>query len=543
MRDYFRLCLSLLLLLVVSEAMAASGPDRKAIKELGSRLDAAEEVVGAGERWCRDVDSADEVGAVAFDVFELARRLREQVREGTKLHRDVWGPGGLKPRGRALREEHDRCARREQATVMLAQVAEAAEDAGSGVDLLDAAGWFEQSVAAWSDADGLGPPPGFHDACAALQAGRTVIPEGEWRDLDLDLLHRRLEVDTSALGCPPSGPDDASAAARAEATLWTVTQLRKAAREVEAGAWESAQSSLDEAEGEWPDASAIGRAELAALQDTLRVALTAAAERAVEHAEADTTLDTVQAARERLTALSREPSELAAALFLRMEALEDAWVARLRAQLDGLDGLEELQAHSDRLAAVAAELRTDSARAALGAVAADLQSLEEASADRDPATAAVRAEGDGAVGADEDTRQGDEALWQTGSYWDRFSGAEVPFAFSWQSVGGMFVRCEAGETSVYIDWAATIASPLIGPPTLRLRFDSEEPQSLRIDHVSPDYRATFLTPGWKYAKRLLSAERVLLGVVPIGDSVELIAEFSTTGYPEAVAAVRHACGW
>lgn len=337
-------------LLLVTPAVAATTPrEKRAVRDLASQLDRVDEqVTAAGRQWCGDGELSGTVDRLASDVIDLVDRLRGKAKPnpwvrqrtpgGTWARYLVWGPESydstpsMETRATDLQEGLERCRRRE---VAIAGSAGALAVAGS--DPADALLRLERSTAAWRDGDGRGPLPGKNEACAAIEGARLRVPQGTWRELDLEALRLGLDLDTSEL-CRQARPD---AVARAEATEWTVTRLREAEESARAGRWGEAQQLLDSLRRRWREASAVDIAEAEALAEELEVAMhqdrLGRAESAVRAAEAEPTTDVFWEAVNRIRLLGPGFEQEQAALTARLLGLEPGWVATLRAQLDGIE--------------------------------------------------------------------------------------------------------------------------------------------------------------------------------------------------------------
>lgn len=100
------------------------------------------------------------------------------------------------------------------------------------------------------------------------------------------------------------------------------------------------------------------------------------------------------------------------------------------------------------------------------------------------------------------------------------------------------VECRAGSTTVLLDWA----QPVGDGNTILIRLDDDEPQETFWEMARNRTTARYRSDGAPLARAVAPRRRMVARVVPSGRE-PVTAIFDLTGMPEAIQAVREACGW
>lgn len=101
----------------------------------------------------------------------------------------------------------------------------------------------------------------------------------------------------------------------------------------------------------------------------------------------------------------------------------------------------------------------------------------------------------------------------------------------------LIVRCNSSAPmDVYVIWDDYIADDR---PWVTHRFDSEEARRSRW-RVSNDNTATFAVSAWKFTKRLLESNRLVIRTVPYNES-PVVLTFDTFGLEEALGENINIC--
>ena len=103
---------------------------------------------------------------------------------------------------------------------------------------------------------------------------------------------------------------------------------------------------------------------------------------------------------------------------------------------------------------------------------------------------------------------------------------------------GLLLRCQSGETSLYINWRDYLGSEA----NVLLRVGDEEASTRRWS-LSTDSQATF-APGnnRELIERLLTVDRLVAQVTPYSES-PITAVFELAGIQEAILPLRETCEW
>jgi hypothetical protein len=192
----------LIALLALSAWAGATRDQRESIDDLARMLDGVPSQVNHQSTWCSSQPMADNVERIVAVAKAVNANLTGEVRDGSKLHEQLWAANGLVTRG----EEHERllqaCKLRVEAAELVASLAEACPSYADGVAGVTTA-W-----SLWKAGHGQGDIPQLAEACANLEFERVRPPDGPWRNANLTALKARLDGEPQSVGCPRSASDE-----------------------------------------------------------------------------------------------------------------------------------------------------------------------------------------------------------------------------------------------------------------------------------------------------------------------------------------------
>lgn len=127
-----------------------------------------------------------------------------------------------------------------------------------------------------------------------------------------------------------------------------------------------------------------------------------------------------------------------------------------------------------------------------------------------------------------------------------FGEADVELSSGTDDVITMRVRCQSGETQMWVDWGKYLGNDSgdHNAPfkSVTVRIDKEKAKVERWD-VSTDDRATF-APGSPVGllRRMANADKVIFQTTPYREP-PITATFKTAGFSKAIEPISKNCGW